>query len=623
MISPRVNRYVTPIFVGCVALVYLLPFIIFRENSYITVFDYLDHRMAWFKMFHDDNLFFKFNVPTRQFDGLSTLYYGHVNYSVEVLLYAVFDAFTAYIINHSLAFVLGFVSMFLLLSRRFGISVNISLLTAVCYAAASTTYEIAVESLPLIIFIFLGMTEAKKFDWKTVFLLIYPFFSSLTYILWFVLGLWFVLAILVFARDKRPNYNLIVGFVALLLGAVIVDIKLLYFVLFVKEPLLRGLTRVPGFVASSFKYWIEKVLVHGYNDTATAQGKIILPLAVFGSIYILFSVVISFKNKRYKKIDYEKVRWIIKAKRIVTLQGIILVIVLLTALDFSGKLNGFLRKYLLFFANSGFVWGRIYVLNRVMWYLLFAFYMDFFITENVEPLGISEVNYKDGLKHSSFNRGHIIKAVKLACFLLVFRQIGFELTYHCGFNDVYPTIYKNLEKSSRIFSFILPKFDDSFQPVSFKEFYSVNLFDRIKEDMDYQNENVAALGYHAAVLVYNGFNTIDGYSNMVPLEYFYRFRKIIEPDFGDNEYDRNKFDAAEGKLYLFNKDLKWEKPEGYAHYKPIVLNINREALANDFRCKYILSAAEILNAKELGLFFIKNYKDDESIYNIYLYKVIP
>jgi hypothetical protein len=174
-----------------------------------------------------------------------------------------------------------------------------------------------------------------------------------------------------------------------------------------------------------------------------------------------------------------------------------------------------------------------------------------------------------------------------------------------------------------MFTYFLQKSDDSWQPVSYREFYSVNLFNRIKADMDYRNEKVAALGYHAAILTYNGFNSIDGYSNMVPLEYYYRFRKIVEPDFENNEYDKFGFDRGNGKLYLFNKDLTWGKPENYAHYKPVELDINTDVLADDFKCEYILSAAEILNAQEMGLLFVNNYKDGESIYNIYLYRVAP
>jgi hypothetical protein len=65
--------------------------------------------------------------------------------------------------------------------------------------------------------------------------------------------------------------------------------------------------------------------------------------------------------------------------------------------------------------------------------------------------------------------------------------------------------------------------------------------------------------------------------------------------------------------------LDWAKPAGYKDYGPVELNIDMNILENEFGCIYMLSAAEILNAKELGLSYIKSYKNDESIYTIYLY----
>jgi hypothetical protein len=408
----------------------------------------------------------------------------------------------------------------------------------------------------------------------------------------------------------------------LTMGSVLVDIKLFYFLFFVKEPLLRGLVKAQDFDSGNLLYWTKEFLIIGIDYVATVQSKIIFPLAVFGSVYIVLSIFVSTRRTDMEKAGHGNTGWAIKTKRIFILQVLILAVVLLSAADYSGALNNLLRKYMSFLIALGFFWGRIYILNRLLWYILFAFYIDFFVTEHLKPFGISRINYNDKPKPYSFNRDDIAKAVKLICFLLVLGQVIFELQYPGRFNDVYPTIYKNLEKSSRTFTHFLPRPDDSIQPVSYKEFYSVDFFNRIKEDMNYRNEKVAALGYHAAVLTYNGFNSIDGYSNMIPLEYYYKFRKIVEPDFEGNKGDKLQFERGDGKLYLFNKDLTWKKPENYSHYKPIKLNINTDVLANDFKCEYILSAAEILNAKDLGLMFINDYKDDESIYNIYLYKVV-
>jgi hypothetical protein len=39
---------------------------------------------------------------------------------------------------------------------------------------------------------------------------------------------------------------------------------------------------------------------------------------------------------------------------------------------------------------------------------------------------------------------------------------------------------------------------------------------------------------------------------------------------------------------LFNKNLEWYEPAGYAHYKPVELHINRDVLANEFKPVYFI-----------------------------------
>jgi hypothetical protein len=160
--------------------------------------------------------------------------------------------------------------------------------------------------------------------------------------------------------------------------------------------------------------------------------------------------------------------------------------------------------------------------------------------------------------------------------------------------------------------------DDDF--ISYKEFFAEDFFNEIKQDISYTNEKVVAFGYHPSVLMYNGFNCIDGYLSFYPLRHMQKFRTLIAPELEINEEARDYYDSWGGRMYLYNSELNC-LPTRNKNTLPVKLNIDMSVFRNEFNGKYIFSRAEILNASILGLDFKKKYDSDESIYTIYLYAV--
>ena len=66
--------------------------------------------------------------------------------------------------------------------------------------------------------------------------------------------------------------------------------------------------------------------------------------------------------------------------------------------------------------------------------------------------------------------------------------------------------------------------------LSYREFYSTKLFEKIKREIGYNGEWSVAFGMHPRVLQYNGISTLDGYSSYYPQAYKEQFRKLIAPD---------------------------------------------------------------------------------------------
>jgi hypothetical protein len=184
------------------------------------------------------------------------------------------------------------------------------------------------------------------------------------------------------------------------------------------------------------------------------------------------------------------------------------------------------------------------------------------------------------------------------------------------YNDSVKTWFNELFIKTGIAGKFTSRSFDSF--ISYKEFYAEDLFDTIKEDIGYSDERVVAFGYHPAVLMYNGFNCIDGYNNAYPLSYMQKFRRLIAPELEINKTAREYYDSWGGRMYLYSSELSYEPTRNKAT-TPVKLNIDMNVFKEDFNGRYILARAEISNADELGLSLVKKYDNEQGIYTIYVY----
>lgn len=156
------------------------------------------------------------------------------------------------------------------------------------------------------------------------------------------------------------------------------------------------------------------------------------------------------------------------------------------------------------------------------------------------------------------------------------------------------------------------------------EFYATELFQEIKEYIGRpQSEyRVVSIGLHPAVSQYNGFYTLDTYSNFYPLQYKYQFREIIA-----NELDKNKglriyYDEWGSRCYVFVDELG-KKYDFRKNSKRVIqnLDLNTKALY-EMGGRYILSSVPIENAKDNELVFEKSFEHPEAAWRVYLYRVM-
>jgi hypothetical protein len=236
---------------------------------------------------------------------------------------------------------------------------------------------------------------------------------------------------------------------------------------------------------------------------------------------------------------------------------------------------------------SSFNWGRFHWLSPFIWYCLF-FLLLFAI-----------------YKYQRFNAR--IKGILILT--LIISQVAINLAHDPEYGS-YLIRYISIPNVSR-------------EEITYRQFFSENLFNKIKEAIDAPQEDyqIVSIGIHPSIAQYNGFYTLDGYQNYYPLDYKQQFRKIIAQELEKSEVWQEYFDFWGSRCYLFSIEIPdflstKEKGRTINH-----LEIDTQAF-KDLGGRFIFSAAEIVNYQEENLKFFGDFEDKDSAWRIYVYEVI-
>ena len=161
--------------------------------------------------------------------------------------------------------------------------------------------------------------------------------------------------------------------------------------------------------------------------------------------------------------------------------------------------------------------------------------------------------------------------------------------------------------------------------VSFRKFYDVPLFSKIKSELGINNNTdgvkSCAVGFHPNILMFNGIPSVDFYHNVYPLDYKHRFRFVIEKELIKDTDLLNYFDNWGNRCYVFSSELGKSYLYGKKSGRSIKnLEINTTVL-QDLGCSYILSAVPIDNYKDINLTFVNSYTTPQSYWKIWVYKI--
>lgn len=552
------NKYL--IMAVTVIFAYLSPLYILGQNAHVLLLDNIDGAVASLKVLaHSGQVFGGLHsaIPAIM-NGLPRNVLGS-EFNLQVFLYRVFPAFTAYVINLTLVHLIAFLGMFLLLRRHIlPDRKNEALAVGAALAFALLPFwpygGLSVAGQPLVLYAFLNIRsrEDKKADWLV--LLLVPFYSSLIYSFAFflaVMGIWWAAEAVI---HRRINTRWLAALFFMSLIYLIVEYRLVYNTFF-----------DPGFVSIRSEFPLSRIagkraaLREGFNNfifgqyhAASLQQLAIIPAAGL-------ALVISSIKKR--------------------LPGLLLGLLFLTAA--ISIWYGFwfwdgwvpLKEHFTLLAEFNF--SRFHWLHPLLWGLIFALALKIMADSG--------------------------RCGKWLVGLLLVLQIGF-------------LFYNNDELTQRKLK--VPSYKAFYAE---KMFQDINHFIG-RDQKDYR---VVSIGMHPSISLYNGFYTLDGYISDYPLAYKREFRKIMAAELDKSPFYRDYFDHLGGsRCYIFVEKLMYNAMMTRDnHIKIEKLAFDTEQFKK-MGGQYVFSALEIENSREINLKLLKVFNDKDSAWRVYLYQVV-
>ncbi len=564
------------------------PLVLLGQDGLVAFHDNLDW-LPLYRMFRDDGLFFVWDAPTRFMDGLSTLYCWEADYSYQSLLFLLFPLFEAYVILKISMALLAFCAMLLLIRRLAAPPDWIAVGAALCYAALPLlpVWTPALASLPLAPLLFLRYAARDRFTPEVFWVVLLPFFSSFSVVGIFLIGLWAAATIVLWGLRRKCNVNLAAGWLLLTAGYVLVDLKLFYLMLVVREPVNRALFRPQG----DFLQCLWDAFATGLEHADGRGMPLLLPLTL---LVLLAGLIVRCHRSRNgaappsvpAEADFSR-KNAARFRLLIWCAAAILGIGVIAACGSCGVIQCLTAPVLPML--DGFNWARILVFQLPLYYLGFAL----------------------ALTVLSDGKGRWRKTGRILAIFMLVGQLCWILFSAAPYND-----------TAGNWRFLKHLYGDEVadSEVTWREFFSEPLFTAIRRDIGYRGEPAAAFGFHPSVLVYNGFRCIDGYNSLHPQAAMNKFRRLIAPTLNANPDLREYFDAWGGRFYLYNPWLTWI-PTRKHEYRPVELAVDREVLIREYGTRYLLSRVPVLNARQLGLELLGIYEMKGCLYRILVYRI--
>lgn len=533
------------------------------QLRYVQVHDYLDSNHARLKVMSELDLF---RAPLSS--AVPPLMNGVPRDALENELkflapaYMLFPAIAAFLVNEVFSRLLAFFGLFLLLRAHFReeagvwIAVGVSALYALLPVYPGDPY--AQPILPLGAWAALSLIRHRHPVSALAVFGLMPCAGAFA----FVIPSYGCLAVLPLLHGlvvrRRPHPAAWFAPLLLLAGFLVSDYRIFHLQLLEPDYVAHRAVRAfdPISVSQYLQQWAG-YFVHGHYHLPSLHGPVILISVLAGA---------GIARLRFHGVRFRRMTLLLVAAG--SIAGLAALQTYLWA--YPGIFEALRLKQL-----SSLNYGRIYGLLPLIWYLLFAFSLQYVL----EVFGKSPARL-------------VVAAVLMLQFAVIWNGSHWNMTRQR-------------------------------YGATISEFYSEPLFREIREHIgkDPSSYRVLSVGLFPTIALYNGFYCLDGYLSSYSLEYKEKFREIIAPELEKDEAIREYFDHWGNRAYAFSSELG----RSYFFTRDKEQRLKDwdidEAALYELGGRYVLAAVPIDTAARNGLELERVFERADSPWRIWLYRV--
>lgn len=583
---------------------FMIPYFLLGGGSIVTYHDQLDGELFSY-LLTAKYLFTDIRVYPEIMNGLPAA--GAVPPApLFVLLYAAFKPFTAFMISQWIIYLTAFLGMYLLLMRLTGREfISFSIAVIFMLMPFYPVYGLCIPGQPLLFFAVLALFDKERrsavsssfprkagyyFSTDSIFYYLIIFFygisSSLVLAgfacLLLLGGSALIHTITALRLKKRGSLSLWFSLIVLLASYISVNSGLIRQVLFPGNTYISHKTEMV-LSPQNFSDYFKEAFTTGISYAQSFH------LVLF--ILMLFCLLLFFMNAVVKKESLfsgsDKLP-LLKALRVL----LFIFLICLFYAFYHGHFITEIRNI-----SGGIL--KTFNLDRVCWLLptawcILAGYLLSFIA------GLRE--HKTAARSCSLCLKYGIISATLGIW-------GITVLLH---SPLRPNLSKLLKGGD-------------YYALDWDRFFAEDIFSQIDSAIGKPKDSyhVISIGIYPAAAAYNGFYCLDGYSNNYPLEYKHTFRRIMEDELEKSDYIRDFFDNWGNRCYITTAEqanyYTFEKKWNSVIYD---LDLNTDVL-KELDCRYVFSAAYLMNAEEKGLTLLREapFETEGSWYHIYVYVV--
>lgn len=566
--SKEIRHKILAAVVIAVMVGYFTPFVLLRQNSYITIHDNLDGEFV-------DKCILVATGKALNF-GENTSFENIMNglpraalpsgLNVSVLLFYCFGPAAAYIANHILVHMIAFFGMFLLL-RRHVLTDEDDLIYAVVVSLLFflvpyyTTHGLSVAGQPMLAYALLNVRSGRC-NWKDyLIVMLFPLWSNIALIAPFATSVLLLIFVVDWIKSRRLNARFLLAMAILNLVFLVANYQLINSVFHHQSNWVSHRS-----AWSAWSRWGDNKFGSNFKNSLEILFTTQYHTGSFWTLPIMVATGVCFVL-------------LLKRKKPLGPMAPVLVAILLICLEY-----GFYDWVVLVFgpfmpALVSFNAGRFYFLLPLLWFVLLAMCLKEFMRNGC---------------------GGCVLWFVVVC-------------------QMYAVLKFNTEFKNNV---ALLRGKDIYEP-TFQDFFAVKTFDEVaayigRPKQDYR---VVSLGMHPSIAQFNGFYTLDSYLSDYSLSYKLQFRQIISKELDKSPPLREYFDGWGNRCYLFSSELGLDCMCGGRDRRTVQhLQIDSRQLRN-MGGEYVISAVRIENCESSGLHLDKHFSTPGSFWDIYLYDV--